>query len=342
MNENVDARLRDVLSEAFAHRKEIGQPGLIGGTMGLCMNLYHFSRRMQDVQLETFADTLIDEIMEQVNLKMPVFFSSGLSGIGWGIETLARNAYIEADTNAILKDVDRLMVSVSGYTKANDCSFLKGYMGRSIYTFQRLKHPENSDDKLSTLHNKGLLITYIDMLCRIMSEDLGKLLFSERPVFSKYWDCPYILSFLAEAYRANVFNHGVRRCLRYATDCLQNNHFGQEKSVLCILPAIKELVDLNCYPSLEDVYQTLLKRLDLKKLRAEIDFEHQTIVTQQDLTLLYASVKTLDDDLTEQYNCIKKRMETKLTAYFDQKKTLSEHLSDLDLLDGYKGYFMSE
>ena len=342
MNENISSRLRDVLSEAFIRRQEIEQPGLIGGKMGLCMNLYHYSRTMQDQQMETFADTMIDEIMEQVNLKIPVFFSSGLSGIGWGIETLAREAYIEADTDSILEDSDKLMISVSGYTQADDCSFLKGYVGRSMYTFLRLKNPGNSDDKLSTLHNKRLLISYIDMLWQILSRCPEKQLLAERKMFSKYWDFPYILSFLAEAYRADVFNHVVRRCLHIVTGCLQNHAFEQEKSTLCILPVIKELVGLNCHPPLEELYHTLLQRLDLKKLQTELDFENVSLISQQDFTLLHASAKTINDDLMEEYTRIKKRMETKLPAYFDRKKTLAEQLSDLDLLDGYKGYFMSE
>lgn len=44
----------------------------------------------------------------------------------------------------------------------------------------------------------------------------------------------------------------------------------------------------------------------------------------------------------QEYIRTKDRMDEKLSVYFDQKKTLSEQMSDLDLLDGYKGYFISE
>lgn len=37
---------------------------------------------------------------------MPVDFCSGLSGVGWGVEYLIQNKFVDADSDELLEDID--------------------------------------------------------------------------------------------------------------------------------------------------------------------------------------------------------------------------------------------
>jgi hypothetical protein len=76
--------------EAYNKRDEIPNIGLINGKMGLCINLYHIAKYIHDDDLMMKADDIFDFVQSKIKLSLPIHFSDGLTGIGWGIQHLRR------------------------------------------------------------------------------------------------------------------------------------------------------------------------------------------------------------------------------------------------------------
>ena len=64
------------------------------------------SRYTKNNEYEKKAEELIDNVYHVLNsVNLTTDFENGLAGIGWGIEYLAANGFLEADTDEILEEV---------------------------------------------------------------------------------------------------------------------------------------------------------------------------------------------------------------------------------------------
>ena len=81
--------------------------GLINGKMGIAIALFRYARLSGELTCEDVGCELLDEIYEHLDSSIPISFGSGLWGIGWGIEYLIQNGYMEGDADEVLKDIDQ-------------------------------------------------------------------------------------------------------------------------------------------------------------------------------------------------------------------------------------------
>ena len=205
--------------------------GLMHGKMGICIYFFHLARDTSNSIYEDYAEELIDEIFEEINTSTPLDFENGLAGIGWGIEYLAQNGFVEADTDEVLEDFDNKLFQQLIYNTPKEIDLLNGLLGIGAYYLKRLQNPNSNDDKLQTLTNKQMLIHLIDKL-----DELNKTIPSlvqepeaitlpnkensntqetepKKQIFHLVWDYPVLIYFLAELHEQNIFNHKVELIL---------------------------------------------------------------------------------------------------------------------------------
>lgn len=228
--------------------------GIMHGKMGISICFFHFARQTGNQIYEDYAGELIDEIYEEITANTPVDFENGLAGIGWGIEFLVQNGFIEADTDEVLEEFDNRIFKELIYNTPNDIGLLNGLTGLGAYFLKRLQNPASNDEKIPTLTNKQTLIHIIDELDRktqnipeIISEPLSERSPSVKPSnletyeppnekrqttnhepqttnkqFDLTWDYPALLWFLAELYEQNIFNFKVEKIIKRLTESLSN------------------------------------------------------------------------------------------------------------------------
>lgn len=106
--------------------------GLFHGKMGIVIFFYHYARYSHNPVYEEFADELLGEVYEDIYVDIPVNFENGLSGIGWAIEYLKQQGFVEGDTTSALEDLN-LEVKEKDPRRVRDLSFCKGLMGIGYY-----------------------------------------------------------------------------------------------------------------------------------------------------------------------------------------------------------------
>ncbi|HOU02703.1 MAG TPA: lanthionine synthetase LanC family protein, partial [Bacteroidales bacterium] len=106
LNERINDRLRRIANVLLINASFIDNPGLLNGKMGISIFFYRYGRYLDNKIYTDYAGELIDEIYEEIAINTPLNFASGLTGIGWGIEYLVKNKFVDADTDEALADID--------------------------------------------------------------------------------------------------------------------------------------------------------------------------------------------------------------------------------------------
>jgi lanthionine synthetase-like protein len=160
MNENkrlfkgqVDNRLQRIANVLMLNASFIDNLGFLNGKVGISIFFYQYSRYTGNKVYTDYADELIDEIYEEININTPIDFANGLIGIGWGIEYLVREKYIDADRDEVLEEIDndvhKYLASWPDSLKNRNNLFDFG-----LYCMVRLNHREMDNKIPITISNK--------------------------------------------------------------------------------------------------------------------------------------------------------------------------------------------
>lgn len=91
-------------------RRENFPLGLSAGKMGVCLSLYILARKLDSNKLGADASGLLHDILANTDKIASIDMKHGIMGIGWGLDYLLINKYIDGDINYILKDTDSLVL----------------------------------------------------------------------------------------------------------------------------------------------------------------------------------------------------------------------------------------
>lgn len=230
-------KLQRVINVLLLHSSFIENLGLFNGKMGISIAFFHLSRQTNNSLYENYAGELIDEIYEEINTTSPWNFEDGLAGIGWGIEYLVQNHFIEADTDEALFEIDNRLTPYV-YSFPSKFGINDGLLGVGFYFLSRVKQKVKESPQLIT--NKQLLIHIIDELDKrtndislLIKEPTGnnqddvsvedKTLETDiNPVFDITWNYPLSIIFLCKVFQLDLCNPLVCKMLERLLSPLNN------------------------------------------------------------------------------------------------------------------------
>lgn len=115
------------------------------------------------VNMDTVV-SIIEDTVYNCDLSIYPDFSTGLAGIGYGIQYLICIGLIEEDADEVLEECDRHLFSAVYFRMHTDLTHATGLMGIASYFLGRLEDPNASDNNLSTLTSKSVLLSILDIL----------------------------------------------------------------------------------------------------------------------------------------------------------------------------------
>jgi len=112
---------------------------LLGGSCGVSMFLFYYARFVDDQKPYDIAFETMSSTLEKINPISDLHtFASGLAGIGYSIENLSRNDFIDVDTKDILGPIDELLFERMKIDLNNgNYDFLHGALGIGLYFISR-------------------------------------------------------------------------------------------------------------------------------------------------------------------------------------------------------------
>lgn len=87
--------------------------GLMYGKMGIILFFFEYGKYTACDVYTSIGEELIDDILGKVSSRLSFNFDSGLAGIGWGIEYLLQNHFIESADNDIFEEIDRAIMLIN-------------------------------------------------------------------------------------------------------------------------------------------------------------------------------------------------------------------------------------
>lgn len=157
----MEKRLLKIANLLFINSQNIKEVGLLDGKLGAAIYLYEYARHFNKSGYHDLADFIICETLNQLNkseLTHDVY--KGISGIGWGIEYLIKNGFIEGDSDEVLMDFDsRIQSFINAMESCEvahlyDLVSLKEFMlSVDVYIFMRSSKNINNIDNVKKIFN---------------------------------------------------------------------------------------------------------------------------------------------------------------------------------------------
>lgn len=104
-------KLKKIVNNIISYSSSTSNLGLLSGRTGAIIFLFHYSKHYGEKIYSDFAGILLDDLFEDIHDRMVMAFDKGLTGIGWGVEYLLKNNFIEGDSYEVLDDIDKTIMN---------------------------------------------------------------------------------------------------------------------------------------------------------------------------------------------------------------------------------------
>ena len=271
--------------------------GLMHGKMGISICFFHLARQTGNQIYEDYAGELIDEIYEEITANTPVDFENGLAGIGWGIEYLVQNGFIEEGEDNILEELDNAVFQLER-KKPELSGKYNDFFGYGLYYLYRAKNDVWNTEVLQLLWNdiKVLFAESFQEGIKVCPDYLVSLFYFIREIKTKPYCPPDIDKIIATipAFISGLCPMDMNNCEIYyleqilhnlgadfsplkrtsnkppVSEKLQEELCGQVTSYALLFPAIRPFSD--CNPEYKDkVHKTLTDPVFREKILETAD-----------------------------------------------------------------------
>ena len=271
LNTMIGDRLQRIANVLLLNASFIDNPGLLNGKMGIAIFFYNYSRYSENKIYEDYAGELVDEIYEEINTSTPVNFENGLTGIGWGIEYLVKNGFVQADTNEALEEIDCAIYRhrINSPVLINTGDDLFGY---GFYHIARILGHEIDDNDLNTLIKKYHLIFLADECERLLEQKSYSRFNIESLIINSFNS---ILWFLLEIQKLNIFPVKVERIFKTVPEYIEKEilktHDNAGQALL--LSLVKKLIETVKDNAVRDHLKSTVEKIDNEKIHKDQPYE---------------------------------------------------------------------
>jgi hypothetical protein len=186
---------------------------LYGGKMGICIYFFHQARLSKNKGYEKFAEKILNEIYSELHEDLPIDIETGIAGIGFGINYLVLNNFINGDVNKVLRDIDARIFKVIAFNilpKRIDLNHmpLNLIIGSIYYFYLRLKNDRL--EHYTQIVFKNMIIKLINYI-----EDNEYTELFEEPIefnITNYY-LPLYLILLTKIYELDIYNYKIIKIL---------------------------------------------------------------------------------------------------------------------------------
>ncbi len=127
-----------LMHQVVLHANDVPARGLFGGQMGIVLVLSEYARLRKLRPLRTAINFLLDQVLSNLSTEMPLTFSDGLTGIGWGVEYLLQNKFQHGSSVDICEAIDQKLMQ-QNILRQTDLTLEQGVEGWLHYIIAHLQ-----------------------------------------------------------------------------------------------------------------------------------------------------------------------------------------------------------
>jgi len=205
--------------------------GVMGGSIGLALFMFYYAKYTDEDRYAQMGVDLISNIFEEINKGFSYHtLAGGLAGIGWSIELLAKQNFIDADTDEVLEQLDPYLHKTMIYDIQNEnFDFLHGAVGNGVYFLSRRPNPK-ADEYLKELIDELDKVGHADedgsrKWVSVLDHESGKRGYN----LSMSHGIASIITFLGKVMEIGIYNEKTMRVLEGAVKYLLKYRLDRSK-----------------------------------------------------------------------------------------------------------------
>jgi hypothetical protein len=267
-----DHRLQKIAEILLLNSNLIHNLGLLNGKMGIAIFFYHYARYSKDEIYEIYAGNLVDDIYNEISDGTPLDFYDGITGVGWGIEYLIQQGFVEADRDEVLESLDQTIST--GLTKRSGLPDINQIIGFGFYYLSRLQGRDIDEHNPIIQTSKNQLVSLIDQCEKLVTNRVNDFATS----VSNLSTLNSVIHFVIECHNRVILpgkTQTILENLPHALDAvLSKSHTQQEIRTLSL--NITKILTIGGGTLCMDRYKILLNSLDAL-LRKTSESEEETV-----------------------------------------------------------------
>lgn len=158
----MERQLLKIANLLYINMQYVTDNSLLKGKMGLILFFYEYGRFAGNTMYSDVADIMLDDIIESLSSNE----NEALAGIGWGIQYLINNKFVEGDPDEVLSEIDdRMMQIITQYDETQIEKFQKKILRNEYNLFVDSYILSRANDKIRNAENvKHIIDIYQDIL----------------------------------------------------------------------------------------------------------------------------------------------------------------------------------
>ena len=124
----IDSYLKQTAEILIKYSSFIPDIGLYNGKMGIAIFLYRYARYSNKRKYKTYANELIDDVIDALHINTPAGIDDGISGIRFGFDYLSKNGYINIKSDDYFESLNDF-IEQSEFETINE----KSYFYQGLY-----------------------------------------------------------------------------------------------------------------------------------------------------------------------------------------------------------------
>ena len=242
--------------------------GLMHGNIGMSIFFYHLSRNTNNKGYENIADDLLDKAFENMSTLSSADFENGLAGIGWGIEYLIQNKFVEGNTDEILEEIDNRVFKVLNENIYPSFELPNGLTGYLFFIINRLKN-KGVPISMAQQINRELFILIINKIDETVSAQFPSIV--KEVNFDLFWRFPLMLYGLTEAFKLDIYNEKIRCIIRQWIPYFETYIPSLQINRLFLAIVLQQINSLMPDKRIDKQIKILLFATDFDILKTEVD-----------------------------------------------------------------------
>lgn len=147
LKNQLEAKLDEIDTIVKTNYQQSKEIGALSGLAGLAIFEFYYSRYKNVPESADAAEEMVTIAFDQINegFNIPTF-CAGIAGLGWALQFLAVQDFIEIDCDEFLVDLDDFLIeSMDIDVEQNFYDFLHGMLGIAFYYLYRYQHTSSTE-----------------------------------------------------------------------------------------------------------------------------------------------------------------------------------------------------
>jgi len=293
----MEKTLQKIANLLIINLQNINSLGLLDGKMGVAIFLYYYARYSSQPVYNDQSDDLLDELFAALKEAIPNSLINGAAGIGFGLNYLIKNRFIETDENPdeLFKEIDVRLPQDIGKQMISDMRSIFPVFSAGFYALSRIEVGKRTNQK-----NK-LIISLLEIIYKFYNTRKEQKIL---PAFTNS-----VIYFLLIVYGHGIYPTKTKKTLM-AVLSLVGDSMQSVKYNLMDIELLKSL--LSSIPFDSKWIDIILDSINQKNLSSDNDSEIDVIPKNLQLFALYpnldyphiskiAEEKYIDDQINDSF-----------------------------------------